>query len=537
VEAFCENPTLELRLRQQWAERWLFDAFRAGHRCVLLVGPTGFGKRYLAVHLCQLACAKARRVLFVTNRRLLVSQMFKEAARFGVDYGVIMADAQEGNPAAPIQIASIHTLESWYLRPGLGAQHGVGMPPADLIIIDEGHQDVARYVELLKHYPNAKAVILTATPIGAEGKSLVPPYDVLVEGCLNSELIADRLLLTTTVYAPSEPSIEGVKIVSKGEYNQNQLGRAVKECTVFADVFNEWSAFADRKTVCFVPGVAFGNDLAEQFNRRLGGGAAYMISASTKHGEREEAFYAIREGQAKVLLSVDVLREGWDMPEISCAIDLQPNSQLRTYWQKVGRIKRAHEGQERAIYLDFAGNYWRFPHPDHDPEWPTGDETTQDVIERNRKENGDPQPLRCPKCQLAYTPKSRPPKCPGCGHVIDGEPKRVVRMGNGKLKEIPAYAKAKVEKSALEKRLDVWQGCLFAGLKAKLSFAQCTGIYRKKTEEKFGSAEWPQDGWPGTHDRDSLNWKRRVPEVMSAKDIAIKCKQAKRKLQEQTNAQ
>lgn len=525
----CE--TLELRVRQQWAKHRLFEAYRQGYRLVLLVGPTGFGKRYIAVHLCQVAADNSRRVLFVTNRRLLVKQMFDESRKYGVDYGVIMADAEEGNPAAPIQIASIHTLESWYLRPGLGAQQGVGLPPADLVIIDEGHQDVARYVELLKHYPVAKVVILTATPIGAEGRSLVPPYDVLIEGCLNSELIADGLLLPTKVYAPSEPNIEGVKIVSRGEYNQNQLGRAVKECTVFADVFNEWSAFADRKTVCFVPGVAYGNDLAEQFNRRLGLGMAYMISSKTKHEDREEAFDAIR-GNSKILLSVDVLREGWDMPEVSCAIDLQPNSQLRTYWQKVGRIKRAHEGQEHAVYLDFAGNYWRFPHPDLDPEWPQGDETTQDAIERRRKEGKERQPLRCPKCAEAYTPKSRPPRCPSCGHVIDGEAKRVVRMGNGKLKHVPAFAKAKVEKSALEKRLDIWQGCLFAGLKANLSFSQCTGIYRKRTEQKLGTGEWPQDGWPGTHDRDSLNWKRKVPEVFSAKDIAIKCKQAKQKLKE-----
>jgi superfamily II DNA or RNA helicase len=517
VAELCQNPTLELRDRQQWAVRWLFDAYRQGYRCVLLVMPTGAGKRYCAVYLCQVAVQNERTVLFVTNRRLLVSQMFKEAGRFGVDHGVIMSATDAGNVNAPIQIASIQTLESRYMKPGMGARHGVGLPPANLIIIDEGHQDVDRYVELLKNYPDAKVCILTATPVGSEGKSLVPPYDTIVEGCLNSELIGDGLLLPTTVYAPSEPNIQGVKIVSKGEFNQGQLGRAVKECTVFADVFNEWAPFADRKTVCFVPGVAYGNDLVEQFNRRLGAGQAYMIHAKTKPEEREDCFAAITDGRAKILVSVDVLREGFDLPVLSCGVDLQPNSQLRSYWQKLGRIKRAHDGQSEAIWLDFAGNYWRFPHPNEDPIWPTGEETTQEAIERHRQEGKERQPLRCPKCRTAYTPSSSPPKCPACGCVIEGEPKRVVRMGNGKLKQIPAVAKKQREKTEAERKLGIWKSALFGGLRTGRSFHGCAAIYRNKT------GEWPRDGWPGTFPKESLAWKRSVSDVLTPRDLAIQC--------------
>ena len=512
---------LELRTRQQWAVHRLFEAMRQGYKRNLLVMPTGAGKRYIAVWLCQKTIAQGRRALFVTNRRLLVKQMFDEASRFGVEHGVIMASTDGSNPHAPVQVASIQTLESWYLKPGMGAKYGEGLPPADLVIIDEGHQDVERYMQLLACYPDAKAVILTATPVGAEGKALVPPYDYMVEGCLNSELIADGLLLPTRVLAPSEPDIQGVKIVSRQEYNQAQLGRAVKECTVFADVFNEWSAFANRKTVCFVPGVAYGNDLAAQFARRLGSGAAYMIHAGTKQADREKAFDEVRAGDAKVLISVDVLREGWDMPEISCGIDLQPNTQLRSYWQKIGRIKRACEGQDEAIWLDFAGNYWRFPHPNDDPAWPTGDDTTQSVIERQRKDREEAQPIRCPKCAEAYKPASRPPRCPSCGHVIEGEPRRVVRMGNGKLKEIPAYAKAKKDKTELEKRLDTWKGLLFAGMKKEWSYHQCAILYRHKT------GEWPRDGWPGTFDQGSLAWKRSVG--LSPREIMRQVEDVKRR--------
>jgi superfamily II DNA or RNA helicase len=516
-EVILQPDTLQLRVRQQWAVHRLFEAFKAGHKRVLLVMPTGAGKRYIAVHLCQLAAENGRRVLFVTNRRLLVGQMFREAGRFGIEYGVMMSGELPNN--SPIQIASVQTLESRAIYDSIGQATGHGLPLADLVIIDEGHQDVERYIQLLAFYPNAKVVILTATPVGAEGKSLTPaPYGYMIEGCLNTELIADGLLLPTQVFAPSEPNIEGVKIVKRQEYNQNQLGRAVQECTVFADVFNEWSPFADRKTVAFVPSVAFGQDLVRQFVARMGTDTATVIHAKTKPDDRQAAFDAVLEGRTKVLVSVDVLREGWDMPEISCMIDLQPNSQLRSYWQKIGRIKRAHEGQEFAVGLDFAGNYWRFPHPDTDPEWPVGDESTQDVIERRRKAKADAQPIMCPKCSFV---RQRGPKCPQCGHEA-GEPIRRIRMGNGKLRDISARAKQKVEKSAELKAFDKWKGLLFAGMKKEWSFGQCSRFYHDST------GEWPRDGWPGTFETGSLAWKRRVNENLTPRALMIHAKEIER---------
>ncbi len=517
---------LELRDFQSSAINRVFTAWRAGHRAVVLCAPTGSGKRFLGLWFCQFAEENSRRVLFVCNRRLLVNQAVDDAERFQIPYGVIMADLMQGDAGSTNQIASVQTLESWYFYDRFGMRSGVGLPPADLIIVDECHGDLSRFRQLLSFYPGAKVLGLTATPVGSDGRSLIPrQYDYLVEGVKNSTLIQRKLLLPTTVYAPSEPHIEGVKIQNQEEYNQRALGRAVQECTVFADVFNEWAPFADRATVCFVPGIPFGRDLVSQFNRRLGGGSAHLIEAKTKPNEREEILDAIRQGDSRLIISCDVLREGFDLPVLSCGIDLQPNQQLRTYWQKLGRIKRAYEGQEDAVWLDFAGNYWRFPHPNEDPEWPEGDETTQQVIERRRKERGEAGPISCPGCSLAYKPKSRPPCCPGCGHVIQGAPTRRVRMGHGELVEVPLKAKEKRIRSGQEQALERWKGCLFAGMRGNWNFAKAAGYHRNK----YG--EWPKDGWPGTWERGSLDWKRPVGAVLTPRQIMEQFDQAKRNIQ------
>jgi hypothetical protein len=95
-------------------------------------------------------------------------------------------------------------------------------------------------------------------------------------------------------------------------------------------------------------------------------------------------------------------------------------------------------------------------------------------------------------------------------------------MGNGKLRDVPAKAKEKVEKSAERKAFDKWKGLLFAGMNKEWSFGQCSRLYHNST------GEWPRDGWPGTFETGSLAWKRRVNENLTPRDLMIRAKEIER---------
>lgn len=469
-----------------------------------------------------------RRVLFVGNRRLLITQATGTASRFEIPHGVIMASHDCGDSAATNQIASIQTLESWYFYdPTTGELVGRGKPPADLLIVDECDQDEARYRALFSLYPDAKILGLTATPVGAEGKSIVPGlFDVLieVEDAKNSKLIEQRYLLPTKVWAPSEPNIEGVKIQNRQEYNQRSLGKAVKECTVFGDVLGEWMGKgADRATVVFVPGIPYGRDIVEQFNFTLGEGSFCLIEAKTKPEERERIHKALEQREVKGVVSCDVLKIGWDCPVVSCMINLQPENQLRSFWQKVGRIKRPFGDQTHAILLDFAGSYWKFPHPDHDPAWPIGDITTKEAIERRREEGVEAQPIMCPACGFV---RDKGPRCPSCGTEC-GDPIRRIRMGQGKLLEVPAVAKKLKEKSADELAFSKWQQVLFGGLHSGRTYGQCAHLYNAR------HGDYPKYGWPGTHPKGDLGWKRRVTDEHTTRSLADACRWMKERLRDE----
>ncbi len=95
-------------------------------------------------------------------------------------------------------------------------------------------------------------------------------------------------------------------------------------------------------------------------------------------------------------------------------------------------------------------------------------------------------------------------------------------MGKGKLVEIPAYAKEKVEKTELQKRLSKWQSSLIRGLKANLTFGQCAVMYKRET------GEFPQSGWPGAYEAGSLLWKRLVRQELTMPELCRQIREVQR---------
>lgn len=491
---------MELYVHQQWFRHDILKALK-DHDSVLAVLPTGGGKRYSIVDLCLLAMKHDRQVLVATNRRLLVDQMVKECEAHGVRFGVLMADYPRGNPYGNIQIASIQSLQSWFMKRGLGAKYGEGIPEFTLLLIDEGHSSTKSYKPLRELRPEAKVVAFTATPVGLEGAPLTPhTFSTMVEGAKNSELIAAGYLLPTRVFSPSEPEMKNVTVSGGREYNQSQLSRSVRECTCGTDVFREFDRFPGRSAVVFAPGVPFARSLEEQFNARYGAGFSRLIEAGTSPNEREDLFGSIKDGSSTVIVSVDIMREGADLPILSLALDLTPNRQFRTLWQKVGRIKRPYGDQKDAVWIDLAGNIWEHGiHPDQDPVWPEGEETTADVSEKIKSDPKQPEPIICPKCGHM---RLRGPACPECGFECQ-QSVRHVRTGIGTLREVKASELKVREKSPDEQLFLKWQQKLFAAFYGNMTYGQAAHLFSRET------GSYPKSEWPMTFERDSLEWRKR----------------------------
>ena len=469
------------------------DAWRAGKRRVILCAPTGSGKRIVAVWWAARALGQGKRTLVVTDRRQLVFQMAEELRINDLDHGIVMGEVSP-NQEADVQVASIQTLRSRHLA------DGHGLPEADLLIVDEAHKDSNGYAALFELMSHALTVGLTATPVGPSGTSLVPKlYDAIVETTKNSELIQRGFLLPTTCLAPSEPVLDKVPKTG-GEWQQRALMARMIETTTWPDIWKAWEPHADKQTLVFVPGVDYARGLCNEFNER--GHRAALIVAKTGRDEREDILARFGSRDLRVLVSVDVLKEGFDSPIAEVGIDLQPTLQLRTAWQKWGRLKRPFDGQDNATLIDLAGNIWRHPHPDEDPDWSlaTADVSIDKVLRQRKADRVDPEPIMCGSCG---TIRLKGPKCPACGAGAMAKTKRL-RFGEGKVKEIPIKAKKKKQKDVAQRQ---WDSALFAGAASGWSLKRCQSYHNYK----FGT--WPPYGLRNMPSNGSVQWSRKVTDV------------------------
>ena len=393
-----------------------------GAKAPLLVSPTGSGKTVILAHVAASAVGKRRRVVIVAHRGELVSQISAALDAAGVAHGIIAPWARP-NPFPAVQVASVATLAK---RPMV--------PHCDLLIIDEAHHVTPgnTWGKVREALAPRHTLGLTATPVRTDGTGLGQVFDALEVVTTTAELVETGYLARPVVYAPATlPDLGGVQRVA-GDYNRGQLGKVMGTAAITGD------AVAHYRRLCpDVQAIAFGVSLehctaiADQF--QTAGIPAAVVDGRMAATDRAGVLDAFRRGAVRVLVSCELIGEGFDVPACGAAILLRPTQSLGLYLQQVGRALRPAPGKTRAVILDHAGNTLRHGLPTDDREWSLeGDETAQ----RRGKKDPDAAPVwQCLAC-YAYTP-SRERECEACGEARPFMG-REVEVEAGELVEIQA---------------------------------------------------------------------------------------------------
>ena len=137
-------------------------------------------------------------------------------------------------------------------------------------------------------------------------------------------------------------------------------------------------------------------------------------------------------GFIDVLVTVDVVSEGFDCPGAAVAILLRPTQSEGLYLQQIGRVLRPAQGKTAAIILDHVGNVHRHGFPDDHRNWTLADR------ERRAGSAGPPPPSvrTCSECFAAFKPE---PICPCCGAAC-AAPDRRLKQVAGDLQELKREA-------------------------------------------------------------------------------------------------
>jgi superfamily II DNA or RNA helicase len=401
-------------------------------RRILAVAPTGSGKMVMALALIEAIVAAGGRVLFLAHRRELILQPSRALYVARIDHGVLLPD-HAVRLHAPVQIASKDTIHARCIR-----SERFELPAADAVLVDEAHHTPAKtYRDIVGRYREARIIGWTATPCRGDGRGLGDDYGVLIECPQIGELIELGFLVPTKVYAPYRPDLRSVK-VERGDYVEAQLAERMDRQQLVGDIVDTWRHRGEgRRTVVFATGVGHSMHIRDEFRRA--GVLAEHVDGTTPVEERDEILVRLAAGAIDVVTNCMVLTEGWDCPEVSCAVLARPTRHHGLYRQMVGRLLRPcpEIGKTDALVLDHAGAVFEHGFVEEPVIWTLApDKRAESPHQIARAHGYMPLLTVCPECK-AIRRQGHP--CPCCGwrpqpkpvavDILEGELGEVSRQG------------------------------------------------------------------------------------------------------------
>jgi len=412
------------------------QSFKENIKSVLLCAPTGAGKTVMFSYIAQAAQAKGKKILILAHRTELIDQISETLEKFGVTHDFVIAKKQY-DPSFNIHIGSVLTVIN-RLRV---------MNKPDLIILDEAHHAALNnsWNRILSHYDCFKLGV-TATPCRLDGKGLNATFDKLIIGPTTAELIEQKHLIPFKYYGPpNEINFKKFKTVA-GDWSANEsMFEEISKPSIVGDVLLHYEKYLmNKKAVVFCINIEHAQIMAETFNRY--GVSSACLHSKLKHDEREEIINNFKSGKILVLTNVNIVSEGFDLPDMDGVILLRPTKSLSLYLQQIGRALRKATGKTQAIILDHVSNYKHHGLPDMDREW-----SLDGVDKKKSKQEAELSIKHCKHCYAVNS--SSDTHCFACGKPLISEEQELPETKDGQLEEIESYRlpESKVEK---EKEVD-----------------------------------------------------------------------------------
>mgnify|MGYP006921349515 CR=1 FL=1 len=455
---------ITLRTDQADLQSRIFAGWQSGKRNGMAVLPTGGGKSVIVSDTVRRFDDNGQEALVMAHRRELVGQMSLHIARQGVRHRIIapkkvisaiMAEHRKelnGNcfvvPRSRCSVGSVDTigarvdLERDYLR------------RLDLLVCDEGHHALRenKWGAVFEACERALGLLVTATPQRADRKGLGRHADGVADFMeLGPDMrwLIDHGALTDyeIVCPPSDFDFSSLK-EGEEDFTRHSLKAAADNSPkLVGDVVENYCKYAyGKRAVCFATDVATSVKIAAQFN--TWGIPAASVSADTDDTVRDEMVRRLRDGRLWVLVNVDLLGEGFDLPAIECVIMARPTASLAVYMQQFGRALRTLAGKAFGLVIDHVSNVKRHGFPDRKRIW------TLDRYQKRKAKEKDPELVDitiCTGCGKPYEVIHH--ACPYCGHVEPLKPSEsggrgALEMVKGDLTRLDAATLAKLRAAA-----------------------------------------------------------------------------------------
>jgi superfamily II DNA or RNA helicase len=315
----------------------------------LVVMPTGSGKT--CVMLLTAFVVRATRVLVLTPSRMVRDQLTDAFRTLGQLRSIGAIDENFPTPkvqlldSRPTDVPSWESLRDFDVVVGTvqsasPAIEGVATPPQDLfdlVICDEAHHEPApTWRALIEHFAHSKKALFTATPFRRDDKSL-----------------RGHMVFTYPLSRAREDGVFGrlefKPVQIEGGFSTDQaLARAAQ--SVLTDVRHRGlkDLFMIRTSQR-----SRAEKLAEVYAAET---TLRLQTIFGHHSQRriKKTIESMRSGELDGVICVDMLGEGFDLPELKVAVLHSPHKSLAVTLQFIGRFARtnaSNTGQARFLAI------------------------------------------------------------------------------------------------------------------------------------------------------------------------------------------
>lgn len=357
---------LNLREYQKEALKQVYDDLNQDDNPVLLQAIMGAGKSIMACRLVERFYNTTNRTFLILSHKREITQQFYETFLKATnipknDIGICCSGLGSKEIKKRVTVGTIQTY------------FNVKFPvPVSLLILDECHKvsvdTGSQYDTIINRLnalsPTMRILGLTATPsrlghgyiYGDKHRpgryNLFPKVNHKIEyETLKNQGHLVELRGKVATHKTLQQDLDRVQI--SGDYTLQELGDVMSQQRHIETAVDAIEQYCQpyKKICVFCCTISH----AEKLNELLGDESTTVHSQLTSM-DRFSNMEDWKSGRKRIITSVMILSEGFDLPALDCLVMVRPTLSSVLFMQSVGRVLRTHPSKDHGFLLDLTPN-------------------------------------------------------------------------------------------------------------------------------------------------------------------------------------